>query len=126
MFLVDTNIFLEILLGQEKEVICRDFLVENVENLGISDFSLYSIGVILSKIKRIEVFEEFVGDVLPLISVIVLDRDLYGEIIRLEKEKNMDFDDSYQVAVAKYHDLKIVTMDSDFKQVADEVEVIFL
>jgi len=38
----------------------------------------------------------------------------------------MDFDDSYQVAVAKYHDLKIVTMDRYFKQVADEVEVKFI
>jgi len=87
MFLVDTNIFLEILLGQEKETICRNFLIENVKNLHISDFSLYSIGVILSRLKRVEVFEEFVGDVLPLISVIVLDRSMYGEIIRLEKEK---------------------------------------
>lgn len=47
MFLVDTNIFLEILPGQEKKTICKEFLDDNAGNLNISDFSLHSLGVIL-------------------------------------------------------------------------------
>jgi predicted nucleic acid-binding protein len=47
MFLVDTNIFLEILLTQDKKAICKKFLDKNIGNLHITDFSLHSIGVIL-------------------------------------------------------------------------------
>lgn len=72
MFLVDTNIFLEILLGQAREKSCRNFLRENRGRVYISDFSLYSIGVILFRLKRVAVFEEFITDILPLISVVVL------------------------------------------------------
>ena len=42
MFLVDTNIFLEILLGQDKKEDCKRFLNNNIENLNITDFSLHS------------------------------------------------------------------------------------
>jgi len=42
-FLVDTNIFLEILLGQNKENICRDFIDKYSENIAFSDFSLHYI-----------------------------------------------------------------------------------
>ena len=47
MYLIDTNVFLEVLLAQEKKQICKDFLKVNIEKLNISDFSLHSIGVIL-------------------------------------------------------------------------------
>jgi predicted nucleic acid-binding protein len=38
----------------------------------------------------------------------------------------LDFDDAYQFNIAKEHDLKIVTMDKDFKKVENEIEVVFL
>ena len=38
---------------------------------------------------------------------------------------NLDFDDAYQYSVAKYYELKVVTMDRDFEKVKD-VEVVFL
>jgi len=46
MFLVDTNVFLEILLSQEKEETCKSFLDDNIGKLHVTDFSLHSIGVI--------------------------------------------------------------------------------
>jgi len=126
MFLMDTNIFLEILLGQEKEKACRNFLMENKGRLYVSDFSLYSIGVILFRLKRFDVFEECIKDILPLIPVIVLKRVEFREVIKIGKEVNTDFDDSYQIAVAKSHHLGIVTMDRDFKKVIDKVAVKFI
>ena len=57
MFLVDTNIFLEILLGQRKKEEAKKFLSENIGRLYITDFSLHSIGVILFKLKKPKVFE---------------------------------------------------------------------
>lgn len=53
MFLVDTNIFLEILLGQDKKEDCKKFLNNNIENLNITDFSLHSIGVFSDMAKRV-------------------------------------------------------------------------
>jgi len=43
----DTNIFLEILLGQDKKEECKKFLEDNVGDFAITDFTLHSIGVIL-------------------------------------------------------------------------------
>jgi hypothetical protein len=42
MFLVDTNIFLEILLRQDKKEDCKSFLDNNIENINVTDFSLHS------------------------------------------------------------------------------------
>jgi len=63
MYLVDTNVWLELLLEQEKETEVRQFF-QSVEArlLSITDFSLYSIGVILTKLKKDEVFNDFLSD----------------------------------------------------------------
>ena len=47
MFLVDTNIFWEIFLDQDKRSDCVRFLETNLGNFSITDFTLHSIGVIL-------------------------------------------------------------------------------
>jgi uncharacterized protein len=48
-YLFDTNIFLEILLDQNKKDKSKKIISENIDELFISDFSLHSIGVILIK-----------------------------------------------------------------------------
>ena len=42
MYLVDTNIFLEIFLDQEKSEVCKKFLNNNYSKLFISDFTCYN------------------------------------------------------------------------------------
>ena len=37
----------------------------------------------------------------------------------------IDFDDAYQYSIAKYHELKVVTMDRDFERIKD-VNILFL
>jgi len=59
MFLVDTNVFLEILLKQHKREDCKKFLNNNIENLKITDFSLHSIGVILFRYGKEVIFQKF-------------------------------------------------------------------
>jgi len=56
MFLVDTNVFLEILLMQDKNESCKKFLDNNIGNLNLTDFSLYSIGVILFRYGKEDIF----------------------------------------------------------------------
>ena len=59
MYLVDTNIFLEILLQQNKSKNCKLFLDKNSGVLNISDFFLHSIGVILFRNKKEKIFLKF-------------------------------------------------------------------
>lgn len=47
--LIDTNIFLEIFLGQARRVDCESYLNQHLGHLHLSDFTLHSIGVILFK-----------------------------------------------------------------------------
>jgi predicted nucleic acid-binding protein len=63
MYLIDTNIWLELLLEQEKEEEVRRFF-QSVDAclLSISDYSLYSIGIILTKLKKYDVFIDFISD----------------------------------------------------------------
>ncbi len=125
MFLVDTNVFLEIVLRQDKKEDCKGFLDNNIGNLNITDFSLHSIGVILFRYGKEEIFQKFVEDVLPNTKLLSLPVELYGEVVNVRKSLNLDFDDAYQYSMAKYHGLKVVTMDKDFERIRD-VEILFL
>lgn len=125
-YLVDTNIFLEILLEQEKKEICKEFLDNNIGNLNISDFTLHSIGVILFNKKEHHLFKIFIADTLPKIEIITNPRDNYEMVNNNSEKYSLDFDDAYQFTLAKINDLKIKTMDKDFKHVKDEVEIEFL
>ena len=125
MFLVDTNVFLEILLKRDKKEDCKKFLNDNIGNLSITDFSLHSIGVILFRYGKEEVFRKFVEDIMPNIKLLSLPMEQYKEVVNVRKSLNLYFDDAYQYSVAKYYGLKVVTMDRDFERIKD-LEILFL
>ena len=117
MYLVDTNIWLEVLLEQEKKVESYAFLeTTDSQLLHITDFSLYSIGIILTRLKKLDALDRFVGDVFIESSVNIarLTPEDIKRIIEIEKEFGLDFDDSYQYVAAERFDLTIVSFDSDF------------
>lgn len=125
MNLVDTNIFLEVLLQQEKNEQCKSFLSENIGAINISDFTLHSIGVILFRQNATEVFSQFISDALPKLNLLSLPKDRYGSIAKAKKKYNLDFDDAYQYIICKHYDLNFITMDRDFRNIKD-IEVLFL
>ncbi|MBU0559213.1 MAG: PIN domain-containing protein [Bacteroidetes bacterium] len=125
MHLLDTNIFLEILLSQEKSSVCKTFITSHYDEISISDFSLHSIGVILFRYKKHEIFSGFILDMIPKIRILNLPSSEYVKLFCSDTKYELDFDDFYQYIIAKYYDLQIVTMDSDFKKVKD-VKVNFL
>ncbi len=125
MFLVDTNIFLEILLRQDKEESCKEFLNNNIGNINITDFSLHSIVLILFRYDKEDIFQKFIEDVTRNTKLLSLPMEKYEELIGVKKRLKLDFDDSYQYSIAKYYGLKIVTLDKDFKSVED-LEILFL
>ena len=123
--LVDTNVFLEILLRQAAREKCKRFLQEE-NDLFISDFSLHSIGVRLFRQDAVVVFGEFVADSLPNLGILSLSHAGYGEVMAAQRNFGLDFDDAYQFAVARENKLTIVTQDKDFARVKNEVAVTFI
>ena len=64
MYLVDTNIWLERLLDQERSEEVGSFLEQtSTDQLVMTDFTLHSIGVILDRFERHAVLLEFLDDV---------------------------------------------------------------
>lgn len=117
MFLIDTNIWLELLLEQEKaQEVHKFFKSVDSHLLAITEFSLYSIGVILTRLKKHFVFEDFLLDTLEesdVMRVCLAPPDL-KQVMKISLEYQLDFDDSYQyVAVEKYN-LEIISFDTDF------------
>lgn len=125
-YLVDTNIFLEILLQQEKSNLCKHFLNQNRGSLYISDFSLHSIGVILFRYQKHESYRQFLEDTLPHVQVISLPGSLYRDISTYAGRYSLDFDDAYQFGIATDLGFPIVTMDKDFTKVKDVIKVEFI
>lgn len=103
MYLLDTNILLEVLLDQDKadEV---EKLLRTVprEKLHISEFSLYSVGIVLFRRKLFDVFVRFVEDLIinGEIRLLRLSPDDGKELAQVAQQFGLDFDDAYKYAVA--------------------------
>ena len=126
MYLIDTNIFLEILLSQKQKDICKEFLVSNIEHIYISDFSLHSIGVILFRSNKETVFDKFVKDIIQKVKILTLSEELYSDLSTVKEKFGLDFDDAYQFKTAEEHGVAIVTLDKDFEKISAEIEIAFL
>ena len=117
MYLLDTNIFLELLLDQDNAEEVEKFLRgTSREKLHISEFSLFSIGIILFHRNLPEIFKRFVDDLLVTGGLYLL-RISISDIETLAsraKEFELDFDDAYQYVISEKYDLTLVSFDSDF------------
>ena len=118
MYLADTNIFLEALLGQDKKDDVQSFLQTiDLSTIFITDLSLHSIGIILYRLKYFSLFSSFVEDIIvDGVGVLSLPpEDL--KMLELTADKfNLDFDDAYQYAVAVKYELQLISFDTDFDQ----------
>jgi predicted nucleic acid-binding protein len=98
MFLLDTNIWLERLLGQEQSKIVGE-LLDNLEasEIVMTDFSLHSIGVICNRLKQRDVFLNFVEDVLidNSVKIVNIPPKQMKRLVEIMNRFNLDFDDSY-------------------------------
>ncbi|MDE0316096.1 MAG: PIN domain-containing protein [Candidatus Poribacteria bacterium] len=113
---MDTNIFLEALLGQDKKDDVQSFL-QNIDlsTIFITDLSLHSIGIILYRLKNFALFSSFLEDIIvDGVSVLSLPpEDL--KMLDLTADKfNLDFDDAYQYTVAAKYELQLISFDTDF------------
>ena len=115
--LVDTNIFLEVLLEQVRANEAKELLSKtDLHDFLISDFSLHSIGVLLLRRNRADAFRKFVSDMVfgADTGVARLDAGDMNTLADHAASFKLDFDDAYQYALANKHDLMIVSFDKDF------------
>jgi len=98
MYLIDTNIFLEILLGREKKEECE-----------------HSIAIILEKLKTLEEYKilKILSNFEGLMVYPTTPKDEI-EICNIARKFNLKFDDALHYWVAKSFDLTLVSFDKDF------------
>ena len=117
MYLIDTNILLEILLSQEHAKEAKHFLDHTPrESLYLSDFSLHSIGLMLLRRQMHDVFTNLVQDLLiggGVRLVRLLAEDMQSVANRAQRF-SLDFDDAYQCVAAEKYGLAIISFDTDF------------
>lgn len=117
MYLLDSNIFLELLLDQEKADEVEKFLrAVPREKLHISEFSLYSVGIVLFRRKLFDTFVRVVDDLIIRDGVRLLRLPIQEmeKLTAVARGFDLDFDDAYQYLVAERYGLKIISFDSDF------------
>lgn len=116
-YLIDTNVPLMVLLDQDYSSEARIFFETiPMHHCVISDFSLHSIGVILAKKDRKEIFRTFIDDLIVRCRIHILHiryEDLYSVMQNMDIF-HLDFDDAYQYTLAQEYSLQIVSFDQDF------------
>src|SRR5262245_44938597 len=119
MYLLDTNIWLERLLGQPKanEVGQLLSLIPSDEIL-ITDFAFHSLCVILIRLKKQQALLDFVQDLFVDgdVSLVSIPPDKTPELVKAMRRYKLDFDDAYQYIAAQLNGLTLVTFDKDLKR----------
>lgn len=116
MYLVDTNIFLEALLEQDKKDDVQSFLQTiDLSTLYITDLSLHSIGIILYRLKNFALFNTFVEDIIvDGIGILSLPSEDLKTLDMTADKFNLDFDDAYQYTAAAKYGMQLISFDTDF------------
>jgi len=125
-YLVDTNIFVEILLQQTKEADCINFVTSNFHDIAISQYSIHSIALICYRKKNITLFTTFVNDIIDNIEVITLNNAALKDIENIILQYRLDYDDAYQLKAAQLNNFELVTMDQDFSKVSSIQKILFI
>jgi len=117
VYLLDTNIILELLLDQDHADQVAAFLNQAApDSLHISEFSLYSLGVILLRLKRFDLFIRSVKDLFlsEVIGLLRLEVEDMAKVSVIAQTFGLDFDDSYQYVAAEKFNLELLSFDRDF------------
>ena len=120
MFLLDTNIWLERLLGQgQAEVVAELLDTLAPSDMCMTDFTLHSIGVICNRLKQRDVFVKFVDDVLIDSNVVLVSApaNKMQRVVEIMDRFGLDFDDAYQYVAAELEKATIVSFDKDFDKI---------
>jgi uncharacterized protein len=108
--LVDSNIFLEVLLQQSDAATVLGYLASApARSLVTTDFALHSVGVVLRSLRRMPAFPDFVTDVVlsGRVETVSVAPSILAQVADVMSQHGLDFDDAYQYVAAEQHDLQI-------------------
>jgi len=117
MYLVDTNVWLERLLDQERSAEVERFLgAIPSDQLFVTDFTFHSIGVVLCKLDQKETLLRFTQDVFVhgAVDLVHVAPKKTERLVSVMRQFNLDFDDAYQYVAAEENDLILISFDTDF------------
>ena len=121
VYLIDTNVFLELLLNRAFKNDCARLLKEvEIGNLKVyvSSFSIHSIEVILSNFNKQNELKIFLSSIIDFEGLSVYSTNLEEELDAIEEmESGLDFDDALQSFITKKLKASIVSYDKHFDKI---------
>lgn len=117
VYLLDANIFLELLPDQKESESVRALLSSKApDELGISDLAFHSIGIILYQKNAARLFSDLVRDLFGEggIAIFALGSEDMERLEHVAAAFSLDFDDAYQYVAAEKFSLGLVSFDTDF------------
>jgi len=120
-FLVETNLGLELLLNQQRAQEVRELFEEREgSDFAITELSLYSIGIVLTRLSKDQAFAQFVADALEQAGtrLLRLGSAEMKDLLSARKQFGLDFDDAYQYTAAQKYNLTLLSFDTDFDRTA--------
>ncbi len=120
MFLIDTNIFLEVMLGRGKRKACIEFLnavKTGREKAAVSDFTIYSIMIILDGRGKLRELDRFLRSFSAYKGLTLYATSLEDKLdaVELTVSGEFDVDDAIQYASARSLGAEaIVSLDRHF------------
>jgi len=127
MYLVDTNVILEVLFDRAKANYSLAFLKliwqGDIEGY-ITDYSVHSIAVVLEHKGRKHLIPDVLHSLSTFKGLTLLQATIHQmeEIARLSEKTGLDFDDAYQLFFARRMGLKVVSYDHHFDRHTSRLE----
>jgi predicted nucleic acid-binding protein len=115
--LLDTNLFLEVLLEQANASAAIELLRNKAEHaLFLSDYALHSIATWMIRKRQLKALQEFLADIVEAGRVHVAAVPVPDLQIVIDNAARFgpDFDDAYQFTLADRLGLTLVSFDHDF------------
>lgn len=118
MYLIDSNVFLELFLDQKRADSCEKLLSEVLEgsiNTVVSEFTVHAVEGVLAD--NPGAAKRFLESINASINIEVVETALLEEIeiAEMSQDISLDFDDALQYSVAKRENADaIISFDSDF------------
>lgn len=119
--LLDTNIFLEVLLRQTNAADAMTLLRNQAQHsLFVSDYALHSIATLLVRRRQPIELENFLRDIVDSgwVDVVAVRPGELASVSRIAIRFGLDFDDAYQYKLAEDLGLALVSFDGDFDRTA--------
>jgi predicted nucleic acid-binding protein len=113
MYLLDTNVILELLLDQDRAGEVEElFEILPTDEICLSDFSLYSIGIILLRRREYGAFTKLASDLYAAgVAIMRLNTNDLLNVPDGAQQFTLNFDDAYQYTLAKNYDCTLVSFD---------------